>query len=120
MWPQEAVDRLERARAATQQGRYVSVELALTALKDGADLEAVPARPEHAEATLVQQLLSEIRALREAVERQNALIEEQGQRLAALEAPPAEAEISSEPDVKQETAQNPEEPVSWWRRLLGG
>jgi hypothetical protein len=89
VWPQEALDRLRRARTAVQDGRYVSVELALRAIADGGGIEAMPARagtPEDAG----QQLLNELRALREAVDWQNRLIDYQWRRTEALnEAPPS-------------------------------
>lgn len=96
MWTQGAVDRLSTARSAVSQGRYVSVEQALSALANGEDIEAGPAHTEETRDDLVAQLLSEIRGLREAVERQNALVEQQGERLAALESPRPDAPLTDE------------------------
>jgi hypothetical protein len=92
VWPQEALDRLKRARTAVQDGRYVSVEVALRAIADGGDIEAMPARvgtPEDAG----QQLLNELRALREAVDWQNQLINDQWHRTEELDEMPPSAVV---------------------------
>ncbi len=82
LWTGDAVERLESARLAVQQGRAVSVEAALAGLRAGAEpIEAQPAVTTTSPTTSSQPLgalVGELRALREAVEEQN-------RRLGALE-----------------------------------
>lgn len=103
VWPQEALERLKRARMAVKDGQYRSVELALRAIAARGNIDAISiservSTPEDAG----QQLLKEIRGLREAIDRQNQLIEYQWRRTGALDAvvkvesPPSSEKMSVE------------------------
>ena len=93
VWPQEAVERLGRARNMVNTGQAVSVESALNALASG-DPSADDPRPqalarargaadqEHA----LEALVGELRALRQTIEEQNRrlhALEEQNRQLQA-------------------------------------
>lgn len=78
VWPEEAVEELERARALVRDQRAVSIEAALRgqegpAAEDAPDVVPLPDRggPSPAEA-----ILEELRALRKLVEEQNRRIAE--------------------------------------------
>jgi hypothetical protein len=84
LWTGDAIERLESARLAVQQGQAVSVEAALAGLRAGAEpIEAQPmatttSLPPITSSQPLEALVEELLALREAVEEQN-------QRLRALE-----------------------------------
>lgn len=90
VWSMEAIERLERARRDVQAARAVSVEQALADHRAGLEPERAPAPAGVPTGTTggtnpLEALVGELRALREAVEEQNRLLEEQGRRLEALE-----------------------------------
>ena len=104
VWPQEAVERLERARAMIRAGQAVSIEAALNSLtfgEPGADVVEPPAlaqAPEEQDRDrALGAVVGELRALRLAVEEQNhrlhALEEENRQLRASL--PPASGQVPS-------------------------
>ncbi len=95
LWPEEAVEAMEEARAIVRSGRAVSVEAALRGAisPEGVEVPPVPPRPAAGD---LAALAEEVRALRGAVEEQNRLLREvveeqnrrlgeQGERLAAVE-----------------------------------
>jgi hypothetical protein len=108
-------------------GRAPSVEAALRFEVTGDDVDLYPPPRRPVEANLVA-LLEELRGLRAAVEHQNHLLEEQGRRLDALEAPEQpSASSKSAPDASEgsEPRSDPEGPQTglqrpWWRRIFGG
>ena len=137
LWPEEAVERVRAARQAVQAGQVQSVELAL---RQGVEPdEQLPARKQPVE--MMEELLGELRGLREAVERQNALLEDQGRRLEALEAPQEPQNQAESVEPRSDRGNLPEEPEraaqeppqgeagvedrgdperrSWWRRWFG-
>lgn len=122
LWPQHAIYRLDRARMLVQEGRSPSVEAALRYEETGDDADLYPAPRKPADANLAA-LLEELRGLRQAVERQNALLEEQGQRLAALEAPNTSPEPRESPESAERSPDRGtylEEPKAvssrpWWK-----
>lgn len=88
VWPEDAIERLERARAAVQEGQAVSVEGALRADdgEGGPDLPATPRRGFYGNAGPAEAILEELRGLRNAVEENNrrlAAMEEENRRLRA-------------------------------------
>lgn len=89
MWPEEGVEALELAREMVQQGRAVGLEAALRGEEAPVGVEdRTPATKPPAgdiAALAGASLVEELRALREAVEEQNRLLREQGERLEALE-----------------------------------
>ncbi len=127
LWTSEAMGRLERARDMVRGGRAPSVEAALRFEVTGDDVDLYPPPRRPVEANLVA-LLEELRGLRAAVEHQNHLLEEQGRRLDALEAPEQpSASSKSAPDASEgsEPRSDPEGPQTglqrpWWRRIFGG
>ena len=133
VWPMEAIYRLERARLDVQAARAVSVEQALADHRAGLEPERAPAPagvPTGATGTnALEALVGELRALREAVEEQNRLLEEQGRRLEALEevrgggpTSPAEGAATEDtPPVPGPVAperMDPESPVGTLSRLV--
>ncbi len=95
VWPQEAVERLGRARNMVNTGQAVSVESALTSLASG-DPSADGTRPPEALARArgaadqddrgLEALVGELRALRQTIEEQNRrlhALEEQNRQLQA-------------------------------------
>ena len=94
VWPQEAVERLGRARNMVNTGQAVSVESALNALASG-DPSADDPRPPEALARArgaadqehaLEALVGELRALRQTIEEQNRrlhALEEQNRQLQA-------------------------------------
>ena len=107
VWPEDAVEELERARALVRDQRAVSIEAALRgqegpAAEDAPDAVSLPDRsgPSAAEA-----ILEELRALRVLVEEQNrriAELEEAVRTGRELEAP------RDEPEPPQTGAETPE------------
>lgn len=118
LWPEEAVEELERARNVVRSGRSVSVEAALQGaiLPEGSEGQATPTRPGAGDLVALAELLEELRGLREAVEQQNELLREQGERLAAIErenrelraALPTPAEPVTEDRESEEQESSPE------------
>lgn len=78
VWPEDAVEALEDARALVRESRAVSIEAALRGQELDPGTEAYPAtqRPSHATADPGAAILEELRALRELVEEQNRRISE--------------------------------------------
>jgi hypothetical protein len=105
MWPQEAVERLERARNMVNTGQAVSVESALNALAsddpsaDDPRAQAL-ARPRSAaeqEDRGLKAVVGELRALRQAIEEQNRrlhALEEENRQLRVALPPPGEEQPS--------------------------
>jgi hypothetical protein len=111
LWPQEAVERLERARGMVRDGQAVSVEAALTSLTFGEPRADDPEPPALARAPEEQDrdralgaVVSELRALRWAVEEQN-------QRLHALEEENRQLRASLPPPRGGQTP-------PWWERAV--
>ncbi len=80
VWPEEAVEKLERARALVRDQRAVSIEAALRG-QEGPAVENVTDTtplPDRGNNSPVEAILDELRALR-------ALVEEQNRRIAELE-----------------------------------
>lgn len=137
VWPEDAVEALQAAREAVQNQRAISIEAALK----GQEVEGVaeplpaPSRPSDAPLDAGAAILEELRAVRR-------LLEEQGERLAAieeenralrlrLEAPEkTDADRAVEPvearDAASDVTQGAEEGTgreegerrSWWRRFF--
>ena len=103
VWPQEAVERLERARAKVRAGQAVSIEAALNSLTLGEPGAEVPEPPELAQASEEQDrdralgaVVGELRALRLAVEEQNHrlhALEEENRQLRASLPPPGSGQV---------------------------
>jgi hypothetical protein len=127
LWAPEAIERIRSARLAVEEGRAVNIEAALRGLEPhstseqqnfGVQSSQVPERssegtPEaRPPSRLLEVLVSELHALREAVEDQNSLLRDQAHRLRRLEAtvplrPVAPADLSEEEDIL-EPSQEPE------------
>jgi hypothetical protein len=119
LWPEEAVARLQAARAAVRKGRAASTEAALRAGDDG-DVVVVdrryPAAPSKAaddraddRADALEKLLEELRLLRGAVEgmsRRLATMEIENRNLREAVSFNRELEAPAEP---RESAETPEE-----------
>jgi uncharacterized coiled-coil protein SlyX len=102
VWPQEAVERLGRARNMVNTGQAVSVESALNALASGDPSAYDDPRPPEALARsrgapdqehALEALVGELRALRQTIEEQNRrlhALEEQNRQLQATLPPPRE------------------------------
>lgn len=87
VWTEESIEELERAREAVQDGRAPGVEAALRGEITPARIDGpeTPARPGAGDIAALAELVEEMRGLREAVEEQNRLLRDQGERLEALE-----------------------------------
>lgn len=128
VWPEDAIERLDNARAVVREGRAPSVEAAMRNI----EAPSAPIVPEEAitQELAPELLMRELRALREAIEVIGRSVEElaeENRRLrAVLEAPsePQESPVTaSETEAKGEVPQDQAEAEirkSWWRRLLGG
>jgi hypothetical protein len=93
LWPEEAVEQLEQARALVQAERFKSIKEALEAIARGVDVADVtvstpPARVELGP-DLLRELVNEMRRLGDAVEALQAENAELREQLKAL-APPAD------------------------------
>ncbi len=134
VWTSEAVARLERARDLVHAGRAGSIEAALRAgdaTGDGvAEPRPTPRRTGESNIGAIEVLAEEVRRLREAVEQQTRLLEEQGSRVAALAVEledPRELYLSAtDPagrgdDDVPEDQQTPEVATERprWRRMFG-
>ncbi len=118
VWPEAAVEELERARALVRDGRATGVEAALRGevAPDGSEVPPVPARPGAGDMAALADLVAELRGLREAVEEQNRILRDQGERLEALErenrelraALPTPAETVTEDRESEEPKSSPE------------
>jgi signal transduction histidine kinase len=87
VWPTEAIERLNDARQVVQAGRAVSIEQALLnrgAIDAPATVGSVTQRASSGPEAL-EELANELHALREAIEKQNQLLTEQGQQLETLQ-----------------------------------
>jgi hypothetical protein len=103
VWPQEAVERLERARAMIRAGQAVSIEAALNSLTLGESGTDVPEASALAQAPEEQDrnhalgaVVGELRALRLAVEEQNQrlhALEEENRQLRASLPPPGSGQV---------------------------
>lgn len=131
VWPEDAVHALEDARALVRDSRAVSIEAALSGQELEGEAEPYPATQRASRGNIDPgaAILEELRGLREAVDKQNRLLREQGERLERLEAgtqaelPPARSdERSSKPGQGEDTLQKPEEAQNgnqpWLRRHL--
>jgi hypothetical protein len=103
VWPQEAVERLERARAMVRAGQAVSIEAALNSLTfgepgtDAPDPSALAQAPEEQDRNYaLVAVVGELRALRLAVEEQNQrlhALEEENRQLRASLPPPGSGQV---------------------------
>jgi hypothetical protein len=131
VWTAEAVDQLRRARTAVRAGRAASVQAALVAERTG-DLPG-SGEGEAPPPNTLAELVAEIRGLRMAVESQNRMLEEQAERLRAIEAAESEPRGSltspeenieghraGEAPAEPETGVERQERRPWWRRWFGG
>jgi hypothetical protein len=134
VWPEDAVEALEDARALVRESRAVSIEAALRGQEVRVEAEPYPAtqRPSRENIDSGTAILEELRGLREAVSEQNRLLAEQGERLKRLEAGtqaeliPVTSDTSITPaaarDPGQDTLQKPEDAQNgnqgWLRRHL--
>jgi hypothetical protein len=114
LWPEEAVARLQAARAAAGEGRAASVEAALRA-GDGGGVVVVdrrypaPSKAADVRADALEKLLEELRVLRGAVEgmsRRLATMEIENRKLREAVDVSRELEATSE---ARESAETPEE-----------
>ena len=108
VWPEESVEELERARGAVQEGRATGVEAALRGeiLADGVEVPKTPARAGAGDIAALAELVEELRGLREAVEAQNRLLREQGERLEAIELENRELrEAAAVPEVGEKSVE---------------
>lgn len=87
VWPEEGVEALELARELVQEGRAVGLEAALRGepAPVGAPDKTPATKPAAGDVAALAELVEELRTLREAVEEQNRLLRDQGERLEALE-----------------------------------
>jgi hypothetical protein len=110
LWPEEAVARLQAARAAVGEGRAVSTEAALRAGGDSEEVVVIePSRAADDRADALEKLLEELRLLRGAVEgmsRRLATMEIENRELREAVSGSRELEAPSEP---RESAETPEE-----------
>jgi hypothetical protein len=111
LWPEEAVARLQAARAAAGEGRAASVEAALRA-GDGGGVVVVdrrypaPSKAADVRADALEKLLEELRVLRGAVEgmsRRLATMEIENRKLREAVSVSRELEAPSEPRESFET-----------------
>jgi hypothetical protein len=118
VWPEDAIDRLKRARDAVRAGRAQSVQAALVADRTGEDLSSGADAALPAPNTLAE-LIAEIRALRRTIEDQNRLIIEQGRRLEALESGEPYEAPSELRESREREAPDASEGISLWLYPLG-
>ena len=141
LWTPEAIARIRSARLAVEEGHAVNIEAALRGFEPrstsehqgfGAQSSRVPARssegtPEaRPPSRLLEALVGELHALREAVEDQNKLLRAQSHRLQRLEvaaplrhitpADPSEKEAVLDPSEKPESSAEDQEDVETPRR----
>ena len=130
LWAPEAIERIRTARLAVEEGRAANVEAALRGFEPhpnpeqqnvGVQSSRVPERSSEGTSEarppsrLLEVLVRELHALREAVEDQNSLLRDQAHRLRRLEAsaplrPLAPADPSEEEDIL-EPSQEPKRSV---------
>jgi len=134
VWPEEAVEELELARAMVRNQRAVSIEAALRG-QDAPHGTAAPVEGDLAQAGRepLAAILEELRKLRELAEEQNRRIAELEKTVRTgreLESPSDESEFpvmaSDSPEGIEDTPEADAEPEtstqrrSWWRRIFGG
>lgn len=87
MWPEEAVEELERARELVRIGRAGGIEQALRGelTTEGEEVHPPTRNPPASDIAAVAELTGELRALRQAVEEQNRLMGAMVSRLEDLE-----------------------------------
>jgi hypothetical protein len=126
VWPEDALEEIQRAREAVQSQRAVSIEAALRGREVEGVSEPLPAPPRPSEANLDAgaAILKELRALRRLLEDQNArlsAIEEENRELRLrLEAPEAAAVAEEVAATEDEVfTEEPRPERSLWRRLAG-
>lgn len=113
VWPEEAVEELERARTLVRDHRAVSIEAALRG-QEGPAVENVTDTtplPDRGNRSPVEGILDELRALRALVEEQNrriAELEEAVRTGRELEAPRAEPKQPPETDAATPEGEAPE------------
>ena len=130
LWAPEAIERIRSARLAVEEGRAANVEAALrgfephsTSEQQNVGVQSIRVPERSSEGTsearppsrLLEVLVRELHALREAVEDQNSLLRDQAHRLRRLEAsgplrPLAPADPSEEEDIL-EPSQEPKRSV---------
>ena len=131
LWAPEAIERIRTARLAVEEGRAANVEAALRGFEPhptpeqqnvGVQSSRVPERSSEGTSEarppsrLLEVLVRELHALREAVEDQNSLLRDQAHRLRRLEAsaplrPLAPADPSEEEEDILEPSQEPKRSV---------
>lgn len=109
----EVVERLGAALALYHAGRAASVEEALRRLATGEQSPGEAIEAARAPDTMTL-LLEELRLLRLATERQNELLQAQGERLKALE---ASSEQSAELERQRLETELPQR-RGWWARVF--
>lgn len=135
VWPEEAVDELERARALVRDQRAVSIEAALRGQDAPHDASGAPVEGDLAQGHRepLAAILDELRKLRELVEEQNRRIAElegtvrTGRELESPRDEPHAPEPASDSPEGADTpepaagpeAATPRRERSWWRRFFG-
>ena len=128
LWTLEAIERIRSARLAVHEGRAVNIKTALRGFEDHSTLEQqsfaapstqTPARssegtPEAGSPSrLLEALVGELHALREAIEDQNKLLRFQSHRLQRLEEAFNLPEIATaDPANKEASPETPHSPES--------
>lgn len=112
VWPEEAVEELERARAIVREQRAVSIEAALRGQEGppAGDVPDIAPVQERGGPSPIEGILHELRKLRELLEEQNrriAELEEAVRTRRELEAPPDEP---GPPETDAETPEGIETP----------
>jgi hypothetical protein len=128
LWTLEAIERIRSARLAVHERRTGSIEAALRGFEDHSTLEqqsfAAPSSQTPARSSegtpgagspprLLEALVGELHALREAIEDQNKLLQDQTHRLQRLEAASTLPEIATaDPANKEASPEAPHSPES--------
>lgn len=115
VWPEEAVEALEDARALVRESRAVSIEAALRGQEVGGEAEPYPAtqRPSTDEISPGAAILEELRTLRELIEEQNRRISELEEAVRTgreLESGPATVAGADTPVVSEDVSEEGPEP----------
>lgn len=126
VWPEDAVEALEDARAMVRESRAVSIEAALRGQEVGGGAEPYPAtqRPSVAATSPGAAILEELRALRALVEEQNARISEleeavrTGRELESPSEPVQPGEVAPATDAGGPATGQDRADTGPWRRVL--
>jgi hypothetical protein len=129
-WTDEAIERLEAAKALVESSRYRSIKAALEALQEGVEAPSEALAKDEPQPDMMRLLLDELRALRMSNETLHQELAGMNERMRALEAPTANpgANPSDEPLVSDlerrnaylegELKRRDEQPAprrAWWR-----